>query len=165
VADQVSVATQQPQSTGHKDQALAAKTEEDNEGQNSAGMAQEPDAALRAALNEWIAATNARDINKQMGFYNQQVNAFYRARDVSLDSVRADKARAYERADSINVRAGIPQISLSPDGLTATMRFRKQYNIAGGGEDRSGEVVQELRWRRVNGKWRIISERDVRVVR
>jgi hypothetical protein len=166
LADQVSEVTRQPQSTEHKDQALAAKTEEDNEGRNSAVMTQEPDAAaLRAALNEWIAATNARDLNKQMGFYNQQVNAFYQARDVGLDIVRADKARAYERADSIHVRAGMPQISLSPDGLTATMRFRKQYNIAGGGEDRSGEVVQELRWRRLNGKWRIISERDVRVVR
>jgi ketosteroid isomerase-like protein len=164
--EQISEAAEQSHSTERKDETLASSTKEDDEGRDSSGATQaEPDVALRAALNEWIAATNARDINKQMGFYNRTVSAFYQARDVNQEIVRADKARAFERAHSINVRAGTPQISFSPDGQTAIMRFRKQYNIAGGGEDRSGEVVQELRWRRVNGKWRIVSERDVRIVR
>lgn len=166
VPDQISEVVRQLPPAEHKGQTLTADIEDKGEGEISSEETTDGQGnALRAALNEWIAATNARDLNKQMGFYNHKVNAFYRARDVGLDIVRADKARAYERAQSINVSAGIPQISLSRDGRTAIMRFRKQYAIAGGGEDRSGEVVQELRWRRVDGKWRIVSERDVRVVR
>ncbi|HEY0379879.1 MAG TPA: hypothetical protein VGC87_23380 [Pyrinomonadaceae bacterium] len=121
--------------------------------------------ALRAALDEWVAATNARDLGRQMTFYGPVVNAFYRARNAPLDLVRADKERAFRNADSIAIRVGEPQINVGADGRSATMRFHKSYAIAGGGEDRSGEVVQELRWRLVGGKWRIVSERDLKVVR
>jgi ketosteroid isomerase-like protein len=124
----------------------------------------ETNAALRAALSEWVAATNARDLGRQLSFYRPTMNAFYRRRNASVEEVRADRARVFERADSINVQAAAPSIRVSPDGQTATMRFRKRYHIAGGGEDRSGEVVQELRWQRINGQWRIISERDLKVV-
>ena len=121
--------------------------------------------ALRAALDEWVAATNARDLGRQMTFYGPVVNAFYRARNAPLELVRADKERAFRNADSIAVSVGQPQINVAADGRSATMRFHKSYAIAGGGEDRSGEVVQELRWRLADGKWRIVSERDIKVVR
>ncbi|HEX8137879.1 MAG TPA: hypothetical protein VF544_09845 [Pyrinomonadaceae bacterium] len=124
----------------------------------------ETEAALRGALNEWVAATNARDIDRQMSFYNPVVDAFYRMRNASREDVRADKARVFARASSIDVRADSPEIRLSPDGRTAIMRFHKRYAIAGGGEDRRGEVLQELRWQWTGGEWRITSERDLRVV-
>jgi ketosteroid isomerase-like protein len=121
-------------------------------------------AALRGALNEWVAATNARDINKQMSFYNPTVNAFYLSRNTSREEVRAEKARVFQNARSIDIRAAEPQIRVSPDGTSATMRFRKSYAIEGGGQDRRGAVVQELRWKRVGNQWRIVSERDLKVL-
>lgn len=124
----------------------------------------ETDASLRDALNGWVAATNERDINKQMSFYPQTLKAFYLSRNTSRADVRAEKARVFSHAASVDIRTGVPQIKLSPDGRTATMRFRKRYQIAGGGEDRTGEVLQELRWQKVNGQWRITSERDLKVV-
>jgi ketosteroid isomerase-like protein len=123
-------------------------------------------APLNGALAEWVAATNARDIDRQMGFYAPTVGAYYRARGVSREFVRADKARVFQHADVVDVRAvGEPDVRINTDGRTATMRFLKQYVIKGGGQDRQGEVVQELRWRLTGGEWRIVSERDVRVVR
>jgi ketosteroid isomerase-like protein len=119
---------------------------------------------LHGALDEWIAATNARDIQRQMGFYHPTVNAFYLKRDVPLEAIRAEKSRVFGRADVVDVHAAAPGIRLSRDGRTATMRFRKKYAIEGGGEDRRGEVLQELRWRRTAGGWKIISERDLRVI-
>ena len=53
---------------------------------------------------------------------------------------------------------------MSRDGRTAVMRFRKRYQITGGPASRSGEVLQELRWRRTEGGWRIVSERDLRAI-
>jgi ketosteroid isomerase-like protein len=126
---------------------------------------QETEARLRGALNDWVAATNARDIDRQMSFYNPVVDSFYRMRNASWADVRADKARVFERASLIDIRTGTPAIRLSPDGRTAIMLFNKRYTIEGGGVDRRGEVIQELRWQRINGEWRIISERDLRVVR
>jgi YD repeat-containing protein len=122
-------------------------------------------ATLNGALAGWIAATNARDIERQLGFYAPTVSAYYRARGVSREFVRANKTSVFQQADVIDVRAGVPEIRVNPDGRTATMRFHKQYVIKGGGQDRQGEVVQELRWRLIEGEWRIVSERDVRVVR
>ena len=130
-----------------------------------AAAAKDEEAALRGALEDWVAATNARDIGRQMTFYGPTVNAFYRARNAPSALVRAEKEHVFRNADSIDIRIAKPQISVAPDGRSATMLFRKSYAIAGGGQDRRGEVVQELRWLLVDGKWRIVSERDLRVIR
>ena len=153
-----------PPSSGQENSAASERNMPQGDG-GEARAPQDLEATLRGALEDWVAATNARDIDRQMSFYNPVVNAFYRSRNVSRADVRADKARVYERASSIDIRAGAPDIHLSRDGRTATMLFRKQYAITGGGQDRRGEVLQELRWQRIEGQWRIISERDLRVVR
>lgn len=122
-------------------------------------------AEIKGALEEWIAATNAGDVSKQMAFYNPTVEAFYRTRNVSREDVRAEKQRLFEQADRIEVEAGEPQITFSRDGQLATTRFRKRYVIEGEEENRQGEVLQELRWINTAGGWKIISERDLRVLR
>jgi ketosteroid isomerase-like protein len=127
----------------------------------SGGEAEE----LRGALSDWIGATNSRDIDRQMSFYESRVGTYYLSRDVSRQAVRAEKSAAFSRATKVDVRAEEPQIFLGRDGRTATMRFRKRYSIEGGaGGDRSGAVLQELRWRRMPQGWRIVGERDLRVV-
>ncbi len=121
-------------------------------------------AKLRSAFDEWIAAANARDIHRQMEFYPETINAFYLKRNLPRAAVRAEKSRVFAHADLVDIKAAEPGISLSPDGRTATMRFRKKYAIEGGGEDRRGEVMQELRWVRTDDGWKIVSERDLRVI-
>lgn len=117
-------------------------------------------AELRASLNEWIAATNARDVGKQMTFYAPNVEAFYLARNASRAAVREEKSRLFAQARAVDVRASEPEIRLDRDNRTAVMRFRKRYQI----DERGGEVLQELRWRRTPSGWRIVSERDLRVI-
>ena len=118
---------------------------------------------LRAALGGWLAATNERDVGRQMSFYAPTVEAFYLARNATRESVRAEKARLFARASAVNVEAAAPEIKVSPDGRTAVMRFRKRYRIDGE-DSRAGEVLQELRWRRTNDGWKIVGERDLRVL-
>jgi len=119
---------------------------------------------LRAALGEWLAATNSRDVGRQMSYYAPRVESFYLSRNAPREAVRAEKARLFAQANSVNVEAAAPEIRMSRDGRTAVMRFRKRYQITGGEGARSGEVLQELRWRRTDGGWRIVSERDLRVL-
>ena len=122
-------------------------------------------AQLRRALAEWIEATNRRDIEKQMSFYLPQLKAYYLSRNTPRSFVREEKNRAFDTARSIDIRAEEPEIVFQDRGNTAVMRFRKQYRIVDRRRTRSGEVIQELRWQRVPGGWRIFSERDVRVLR
>lgn len=119
---------------------------------------------LRAALGEWVAATNARDVGRQMAFYAPTLGAYYLTRDTPREAVRAEKSRVFGRAESVDVQASAPDIRVSGDGQMAVMRFRKRYRITGGAGERSGEVLQELRWRRTPGGWKIVSERDLRVL-
>ena len=121
-------------------------------------------AELRAMLDQWVAATNGRDLERLMAFYAQTVGVFYQKRDVSQAAVRAEKNRLLVAASKIDVRVGEPEMELSADGQAASMRFRKTWDFAGV-SPRSGEVIQELRWRKSDAGWKIVGERDLQVIR
>ena len=120
---------------------------------------------LRDALNEWIEATNRRDIATQMRFYVPVLAAYYLTRNTPQRDVLAEKRRVFEGVRSVDIRAGEPEIIFQDNGRTAVMRFIKEYRIVDRTRTKSGVVVQELRWRRSGDAWRIFSERDIRVLR
>ena len=119
---------------------------------------------LRKALVEWIAATNNRDIDRQMTFYVPRLRAYYLTRNTSRSFVREEKARVFANADVIDIRAEEPEIIFQDGGRTAIMRYRKKYRVDNGRRSRRGNVIQELRWQRVGQEWRIFSERDIKVL-
>jgi ketosteroid isomerase-like protein len=121
-------------------------------------------ASLRAAFDEWLAATNARDPERLMRFYSSKVDEFYSARNVTQDAVRADRARLFQRAEVIEVKTDAPEITMSGDGRTATMHFSKEYVMKVNGRNHHGKVFQQLRWQRTDEGWKITSERDIRVL-
>ena len=122
---------------------------------------------LSRSLREWVAATNERDLARHLSFYAPRLVAFYLARNVSREVVKMERGRAFDGAGLLRVRAMEPETIFLEGGRVAIMRFRKQYESGGnrGARRRSGEVVQELRWRRTAEGWKIFSERDVRVLR
>jgi ketosteroid isomerase-like protein len=134
---------------------------------SSKDSAAQNDAAdeLRETLAQWIAATNRRDIEKQMSFYMSELKAFYLTRNASINSVRTEKNRAFAAAKSINISAAEPEIIFQNGGREAIMRFRKVYDIQNIAKSRRGEVIQELRWQQTNRGWKIFSERDIKVIR
>jgi serine/threonine protein kinase len=125
---------------------------------------QDEQTQLRAALNEWVATTNAGELTQQMNLYLPVLERFYQKRNVPRDSVRQEKERFLATLSSFSVQVSEPQFTIGNDGRTATTLFRKSYN-ATGAQARSGEVVQELRWVKTQAGWRISSERDVQVIR
>lgn len=121
--------------------------------------------ALRSVLDAWVAATNARDAEKLISFYNSKVDAFYHSENVSQDFVRADKTRWFKRADLLEVNVNNPEITISGDRRTATMRFHKTYTVRVSGREHHGEVLEWLKWLRTDDGWKIVGERDTRVLR
>lgn len=121
-------------------------------------------AALKTALADWVAVTNSQNVAEQMAFYAPVMERYYLRSNFSRRAVREDKTRLAERASLVNVTVGEPEITYDREGRQAVMRFRKKYSIEGSRLSR-GEVVQELKWAKTSDGWKIISERDVRVVR
>ena len=148
----------EPRSAGPAVAGLVGARASEREEQSQAG-------ALRAALQQWVEATNAKDIGRQMSFYMPTLLAYYLTRNTPRDAVRAEKSRVFARATRISIDAEEPEMVFLEQGRVAVMRFRKRYEIEGGPAARRGEVVQELRWRRAGGGWKIYSERDIRVIR
>jgi hypothetical protein len=122
-------------------------------------------AVLNRDLEAWLSATNGRNIRKHLSFYMPRLKAFYLARNVPRETVRSERARAFERADLIEVHAVAPETIFVEGGRVAIMRFRKTYLTKRGAQTHRGEVIQELRWQRTDEGWKIFSERDVRVLR
>jgi ketosteroid isomerase-like protein len=121
--------------------------------------------ALRSTLDSWLSAHNTRDLTQLTNFYMPQVSAFYLSQKTSRAAVRAEKARLFKDTGLSIRRTSEPQITFAKDGITATMHFQKSYKRGGREQAQSGEVLQELIWQKTNRGWKIISERDLRVLR
>ena len=119
---------------------------------------------LVTSVFEWIEATNRRDFEAQAAFYPERMDAFYLWRNVSRAAVLAEKRRVFDDAIEIEIDADAPQLLVEPGGASARMYFRKTYVIDGPTRDRAGVVLQELRWERQHDGWKILSERDLRVI-
>jgi hypothetical protein len=119
--------------------------------------------ALRDALGQWLAATRRRDIAAQMKFYPNVVPVYYSRRNVPRETVRSEKTKTLARARTVEIQAGPPTITLDRDGRSAAMRFMKQFAITGPTVTRRGRVLQELRWSKIGGDWKIVGERDAKV--
>ena len=123
-----------------------------------------PEAALETALNDWLAATKAGDVETQMRFYPARVPVYYTWRNVTRQAVRTEKERVFGAATRLQITTESPTIEMAADGESAVSRFRKRYVIEGPNIRRRGEVLQELRWARTPDGWRIVAERDAEVL-
>jgi serine/threonine protein kinase/ketosteroid isomerase-like protein len=121
-------------------------------------------AELQSLTQEWVNATIARDVNRIISFYPPVMETFYLKRNVPRAAVRDEKQRLIAQANTIELQTSQPEINLSNDGRSATMTFRKSWNFRGA-QNSSGEVVQELRWLKTDDGWKIVSERDLGVIR
>ena len=119
---------------------------------------------LSNSLDGLIKATNDRNFEQQMIYYAPQVKSYYRARNATPRQIRDEKQKVFGKTESVDIRADRPHISLGQDGRTATMLFRKKYSIRTGQDNRNGEVLHELKWVKTNKGWKIVSERDLKVI-
>ena len=156
--------TQPPSAASNSAFTPNANAPERSDSERPAGDSSGAPAELRSLLGVWVAATNARDVDRQMAFYAPVLDAFYLKRNVPRSAVRAEKARLTSQSSSVEVRVGEPETLVGTDGRAATMRFRKSWEFKGI-QPGSGEVVQELQWMKTDAGWKIKSERDVQVIR
>ncbi|PYS46552.1 MAG: hypothetical protein DMF68_18845 [Acidobacteria bacterium] len=156
-------ATQIPGVVNNKESSDNTKPSNSNSYANSKPTLADAHEKLATALNEWVSATNARDMNKLISFYAPVLTVFYTKRDEPQQEVRTEKERLFAEINSIDVRVNSPEIRIDADGRNATMRFHKTWRFTGQRSE-SGEVIQELIWRNTDSGWKIVSERDAEVI-
>ena len=120
--------------------------------------------ALRSTIDGWVAAHNSRNLSQVTNFYMRNVSTFYLKQNTTRAAVRAEKARLFQTPSMTIRRTSDPQVTFGRDGNTATTVFRKSYS-RGDASQPQGEVLQEIIWQKTNRGWKIIGERDLRVLR
>jgi hypothetical protein len=113
-------------------------------------------------VEKWKDASENLDLDEHLSNYADTVD-YYKAGKVSIGRVRADKQRAYEMYDSINININNMKIVAGSAGDTATAVFDKEWTFEGGEKYSSGKVQQQLQFAKIGGKWRITGEKDLKV--
>ncbi|HSU24869.1 MAG TPA: nuclear transport factor 2 family protein [Pyrinomonadaceae bacterium] len=118
-------------------------------------------AEISDAVSIWADDTNAADVDRLMRNYAESVD-YYKSGSVGRDAVRRDKSRALSNYDSIDVEVDDLDVTVDDSGETATAEFDKSWQFVGD-QTYEGRVRSQLRFRREGGKWKIISEKDIKV--
>jgi hypothetical protein len=99
-----------------------------------------------------------------MSYYADTLDVYYNKRNVGAGTVRADRQRAYDTYQTLDI--SLSNIRITPDATTgerATAVFDKTWSFEGEDKVTSGSVQQELRLAKMDGRWRITGERDLQV--
>ncbi len=117
---------------------------------------------VKNVVDEWKNDTENLDLDAHLSNYADTVD-YYKGGRVGLAKVRADKQRAYEQYDSINLN--ISNLKITPDeaGDRATAVFDKEWHFEGDEKNSSGKVQQQLTLQKIGGRWLITGERDLKV--
>jgi hypothetical protein len=125
-----------------------------------------PEQATREAaetLRSWAASIGSMDIGRHMAHYADVVD-FYRAGPVPKRRVAAERAAAFRRFDTMEIRiTRVHEVRPEPDGSRVTVVFDKAWTFQGSGRTSTGAVKQLIVLERVGGEYKIVRERDLAV--
>lgn len=114
------------------------------------------------AIDDWRSSYESLDLEYAMGYYADTVD-YYNSGRVGIGRVRADKQRAFDSYDTIKVNVSNLNITPDPTSDKATAVFDKEWTFENSEKMNSGKVQQQLQLTKVAGKWKITSEKDLKV--
>jgi hypothetical protein len=113
-------------------------------------------------LNSWKNSIEKRDINEQMRHYAKTLEIFYRDNGKDQNSVRAERMKAIERFDTLNLY--LTKIEVTPESdRFAKVVFDKNWVFRGKDRFSSGAVQQEMGLVKSDGRWYIVIEKDLQI--
>jgi len=116
-----------------------------------------------AFLSDWLASARAKNVNWHVRHYADVVD-YYQSGQVPRFRVRADRARAFERFDTIDLRIpAVREATVTPDGREFRLVVDKQWRFSGADGDSTGKVKQLIVLRRVGTELKIVAEKDLAV--
>lgn len=116
---------------------------------------------IENVIYSWKEAAESIDLDANVNNYAETVD--YYNKKLSLSKVKANKQKAYETYDTISVKIRNMKIVPEPNGEKATVTFDKEWNFESLDKFNRGEVQQQLILTKINGKWKISGEKDLKV--
>ncbi len=119
---------------------------------------EEPDDPAEV-VKQWGLAMQSRDASAQAAFYADTVGRYFLRSNVPKDAVQADKqAEIDKRKDSWAI--AMDRVKINREGDRATVSLVKHFTTQGEGDSASEWFVPtQLKLKREDGRWRIVSER------
>lgn len=117
---------------------------------------------VKNVVDDWKSASENLDLETNLEQYADTVD-YYKAGKVGVEKVRADKRRAFEAYDSININLTNMKITPDDSGEKATALFDKEWTFEGAEKYSAGKVQQQLTFSKINGRWLITGEKDLKV--
>lgn len=117
---------------------------------------------VRNVIDDWSSSYESLDLEYGMGYYADTVD-YYKGGRVGKGRVRTDKQAAFDAYDTI--KFDISNVNITPDatGEKATAVFDKEWLFENSEKTNSGKVQQQLQFAKMDGKWKITSEKDLKV--
>ncbi len=118
---------------------------------------------VRKALDGWADSTHDRDLDAHMEFYADTLDTFYLKQKVPAAQVRADRARAFDRYDEMDVKLDHVEIKPDATGTRAVVTLDKTWEFSADDRRSKGSVKQMLWLAKSGARWLITGERDMQV--
>jgi hypothetical protein len=117
---------------------------------------------VTALLQTWNDSNNTRKIEDHIKCYADTLSVYYKESGIDKNHVRADRMRAYERYEVIDIQ--LDNIKITPESETsASATFDKTWTFKSSKKVSTGSVQQEFTFIKKDGKWLIDGEKDVKV--
>ena len=117
---------------------------------------------VKDVVKDWKDASENLDITTHLSHYADTVD-YYNAGKVGIAKVRADREKAFADYDSISLDIDNLRVIPDPAGDKATAIFDKAWKFEGTDKTSAGRVQQQLTLSKINGKWLISGEKDLKV--
>jgi len=117
---------------------------------------------IAQTLSNWAQTNSNKDIDSHLANYADILEVYYNESNKDKNYVRADRLRAYKRYNSVSIQVENLQIFVESENLVMAV-FDKSWTMKGPERISTGSVQQEMRFTKVNNRWLINSERDLKV--
>jgi hypothetical protein len=126
----------------------------------------EQDAQVKKELTDfmqsWARTNSEKNADAHMAHYANTLEVFYGESGKDKNHVLADRLRAYQRYDLIQMQ--VDNLKITPESAeSATVVFDKSWTMKNDKKTSIGSVQDEVHVTKTKGKWLIDSEKDLKV--
>lgn len=126
----------------------------------------EQDAQVKKELTDfmqnWARTNSEKNPDAHLAHYANTLEVYYGESGKDKNHVLADRLRAYQRYDLIQMQ--VDNLKITPESAeSATVVFDKSWTMKNDKKTSTGSVQQEIHVTKTKGKWLIDGEKDLKV--
>ena len=117
---------------------------------------------LTAFMLNWAKTNSDKNSDAHLAHYANMLEIYYGESGKDKNHVLADRLRAYQRYDTIQMQ--VDNLKITPESTeSASIIFDKSWTMKNDKKTSIGSVQQEIHVTKTNGKWLIDAEKDLKV--